>query len=97
MNDENELGFKACGPSTPQSADPQYSRYTSKVVPPSCCVDTVWWRVFEPRQGREATRRASRQRTWRWRVRRSPCPSCPTTHPPYVPAQALLTILLEAC
>jgi hypothetical protein len=30
-------------------------------------------------------RRASSLRTWRWRERRSPCSSCPTTHPPYVP------------
>jgi hypothetical protein len=30
-------------------------------------------------------RRASSLRTWRWRLRRSSCPSCPTTNPPYVP------------
>jgi hypothetical protein len=30
-------------------------------------------------------RRASSLRTWRWRARKSPCPSSPTTHPPYVP------------
>jgi hypothetical protein len=46
----------------------------------------VEWRAFEPPSGfGEAARRASSLRTWRWRVRRSPCPSCPTSHPPYVP------------
>jgi hypothetical protein len=27
---------------------------------------------------------------WRWRVRRSPCPSSPTAHPPYVPRPSAL-------
>ena len=38
----------------------------------------------------EAARRASSLRTWGWRVRRSPCPSCPTAHPPYVPRPSAL-------
>jgi hypothetical protein len=42
-------------------------------------------------------RRASSLRTWRWRARRSPCPSSPTTHPPYVPRPALMTMLTETC
>jgi hypothetical protein len=41
--------------------------------------------VFESSKGGKAARSASSLRTWRWRVRRSPCPSCPTTNPPYVP------------
>jgi hypothetical protein len=46
----------------------------------------------------EAARRASSLRTWRWRVRRSPCPSSPTTHPPYVPrSSAVDHTLIETC
>jgi hypothetical protein len=39
----------------------------------------------------KAARRARSLRTWRWRLRKSPCPPSPTTHPPYVTAQALET------
>jgi hypothetical protein len=58
-------------------------------VPPSCCGRrvAVWSRACSNRPSGfgEAARRASSLRTWRWRVRRSPWPSSPTTHPPYVP------------
>ena len=62
---------------------------TLQGVPPSCCGRrvAVWSGVCSSRPSGfgEAARRASSLRTWRWRVRRSPCPSSPTTHPPYVP------------
>jgi hypothetical protein len=72
---------------------PQISRYT-----PRCRSVVLWtpcsgveWRVFEPAvKGGKAARRASSLRTLRWRVRRSPCPSSPTTHPPYVPRPSAL-------
>ena len=56
-------------------------------VPPSCCGRrvAVWSGVCRSGAQGQAARRASSLRTWRWRVRRSPCPSCPTTNPPYVP------------
>jgi hypothetical protein len=68
-------------------------------VPPSCCGRraTVWSGVCSngPSGFREAARRASSLRTWRWRVRMSPCPSCPTTHPPYVPRPSAVDHLDE--
>jgi hypothetical protein len=74
-------------PQNPQT-HPQSSRYT-----PRCPSVVLWtpcsgveWRVFEPAvNGGKAARRASSLRTWAWRVQRSPCPSSPTTRPPYVP------------
>ena len=42
----------------------------------------------------QAARRASSLRAWRWRVRRSPCPSCPTTRPPYVPCPSAVDHLI---
>jgi hypothetical protein len=44
----------------------------------------VGWRVVRTGHQRAAPR-ASSLRTWRWRLRRSLCPPCPTTNPPCVP------------
>jgi hypothetical protein len=67
---------------------PSHSRY-----PPRCPSVVLWTPcrgcgvggVRTDHQPWRSARRASSLRTWRWSVRRSPCPSCPTTHPPYVP------------
>jgi hypothetical protein len=69
---------------------PQSSRYTARCPSIVLCTPCsgMEWGVIEPALRvwlGEAARRASSLRTWRWRVRRSPCPSSPTTHPPYVP------------
>ena len=48
--------------------------------------------VFEP--AASGTTESS-LRTWGWRVRRSPCPSCPTTHPPYVPRPSAVDHLID--
>ena len=45
----------------------------------------------------EEARHASSLRTWAWRVRRSPCSSCPTTHPPYVPGPSARDHLGGTC
>ena len=70
-------------------------------VPPSCCGRrvAVWSGVCSSRPSGfgEAARRASSLRTWRWRVRRSPCPSCPTTHPPYVPRPSAVDHVDRTC
>jgi hypothetical protein len=62
---------------------------TLQDVPPSCCGRVAVWSGVacsnRPSGFGEAARRASSLRTWRWRVRRSLCPSSATTHPPYVP------------
>jgi hypothetical protein len=69
-------------------------------VPPSCCGRraAVWSGgacSSRPSGFREAARRTSSLQTWRWRVRRSPCPSCPTTPPPYVPRPSAVDHLDE--
>jgi hypothetical protein len=92
---DRPLGFHTTGlarPPHPQT-HPQSSRYT-----PRCPSVVLWtpcsgveWRVFEPAvNGGKVARRASSLRTWRWRVRSSPCPSSPTTRPPYVPRPSAL-------
>jgi hypothetical protein len=66
----------------------QNSRFT-----PRCPSVVLWtpcsgveWRVSDPAQGLWASGTTRKQpATWRWRVRRGPCQSSPTTHPPYVP------------
>jgi hypothetical protein len=73
---------------------------TLQGVPPSCCGRrvAVWSGACSTiRVWRSGTRRASSLRTWRWSVRRSPCPSCPTTHPPYVPRPSAVDHLIETC
>jgi hypothetical protein len=83
-----------------EQTHPHNSRYTPRcpsVVlwpPPRCGVGCV----RTDHQGLEKRLNGS-LRTWRWRVRRSPCPSSPTTHPPYVPRPSALdqTILTETC
>jgi hypothetical protein len=71
-----------------RAAHPQNSSNT-----PRCPSVVLWtpcsgveWRVLEPAVNGcgEAARRASSLRTWGLRARRSPCPSCPTTHLPCV-------------
>jgi hypothetical protein len=73
----------------PQSRPTLRTAGTLQGVPPSCCGRRVAvWSGHgsnRPSGFGEAARRASSPRTWRWSVRRSACPSAPTTHPPYVP------------
>jgi hypothetical protein len=70
-------------------------------VPASCCGRrvAVWsGRVRAGHQGLEKRqRRASSLRTWRRRVRRSPCPSSSTAHPPYVPHPSAVDHVDRTC
>jgi hypothetical protein len=59
-------------------------------APPSCCGRRAVWSGVRSRPPVQRQRRASSLRTWRWRARRSPCTSFPTTHPPYVPRPSAL-------
>jgi hypothetical protein len=79
---------------TLRAAHPQNNSNT-----PRCPSVVLWtpcsgveWGVFEPAVNGcgEAARRASSLRTWGLRARRIPCPSCPTTYPPYVPRPSAL-------
>jgi hypothetical protein len=73
----------------PQDSRTLRTAGTLQGVPPSCSGRrvAVWSGVCSSRPSGfgEAARRASSLRTWRWRLRRSACPSSPTIHPPYVP------------
>ena len=84
---------------------PSEQTHPEQQVPPRCPSVVLWtpcsgveWGVSNRPSGfGEAARRASSLRTWWWRVRRSPCPSCPTTHPPYVPRPSAVDHLDETC
>jgi hypothetical protein len=88
------VGFDTTWGSSPThtpTADPPSEQQVHSKVSLRRAVDAVQrvWRrrargVFEPAL-RSNGNDASSLRTCRWRVRRSPCPSSPTTHPPYVP------------
>ena len=83
----------AAHPPHTQDSPPSDQQVHSKVSLRRAVDAVQRWRVrvFEPAvQGGKPARCASSLRTWRWRVRRSPCPSCPTTHPPYVPRPSAL-------
>jgi hypothetical protein len=81
-------------PQKHRAAHPQNSRFTPRcpsVVLWTPCSGVEWGVYRTDHQGLEKRqRRASSLRTWRWRVRRRPCPSCPSTHPPYVPRPSAL-------
>jgi hypothetical protein len=89
--------------SSPPSEQPTLRKTaTLQGVPPSCCGRrvAVWSGVCSSRPSTgcgEAARRAISLRTWGLRARRSPCPPCPTTQPPYVPRPSAVDHLGATC